>query len=387
MVEDGINNRLTLAHHRIVARALRSDPGLVDEARGVVDAWKAHSRDPPFVGSWESLLAGSTEALQQVMVADDVEAADLRRTSPFVLVSALILDHERVQKLWRIAAGHATRILPHTEYPKYTRHLKKLDENDRFQRFSRITTDDCIDRYVAGIGADEAIIGHYGADLELDGAIHVGLIERGDERYAEIGVSVLPAVRHHGIGYHLLHRAALWARNHGAVRLYIVCRAGNHEMIKLAHEHDIEVHRKSGEAEGVLVFQTGDAGSVSEELLENQIGEWDFAAKAHDTAFAFTAGASAAATPGSAPNSDQDFARSRLDKLAAHGRIDVLAAYLIVLRYALLMQSEVSPRIYRSHLAAVRSSLAAKLAPHPEAQTYIMGLPTDDIAPMRALAS
>lgn len=379
MVEDHLNKRLAHAHHRVVARALKNDPGLIDEARRVVDAWKAQSSDHPFVGAWEGLLTGSIQAMQWTMVANDAGAAALRCTSPFVLVPSLILDHERVGKLWRIATGHATRILTRAEFPKYAQHLKTLDEKNRFSRFLQITTNDSIDRYVAGIGADEVIIGHFNTALDLDAAIHVGLIERGGERCVEIGVSVLPEARHHGIGYHLLHRAALWARNHGAVRLYIVCQAGNYEMIKLAHEHDIEVHWESGEAEGVMVFQPGDVTSVAEELLENQIGDWDFAAKAHDTAFALTAGASA--EPAAA------FKQSRLDQLASYGRVDAVAAYLIVLRYALLMQSEVSPRVYRSHFAAVRDSLAPKLIPHSEAHTYIMGLAPADTTPVTAVAS
>jgi len=395
MADDRLNRRLALAHHRVVARVLAGAPGLLDEARGVVDAWKAQAPHQPFVGAWDRLLDRPPETLARVLVAGDAAAVELRRASPFVLVPSLILDHRRVGKLWRIAAGHATRILPPAEYPKYARHLKRLDDQDRFRRFWQIVGDDGIDRYVAaigaaigadiGAGAGAAVIGHYDADLELDGAIHVGLIERGGERYAEFGVSVLKEARHHGIGYHLLHRAALWARNHGAVRLHVVCQADNAEMIKLAHEHDIVVRRAASEMEGAMAFAPGDGDTVSEELLENQIGEWDYAAKAHDTAFAYAVGphvdgpgdglAGVAAAPATAT---PDFARGRLDKLAALGRVDVLSGYLIMLRYALLMHAEVSPRVYRYHLASLRDDLAPKLEPHPEAHAFIMGLPEGD---------
>lgn len=379
MADDRLNRRLALAHHRVVARVLAGAPGLLDEARGVVDAWKAQAPHQPFVGAWDRLLDRPPETLARVLVAGDAAAAELRRASPFVLVPSLILDHRRVGKLWRIAAGHATRILPPAEYPKYARHLKRLDDQDRFRRFWQIVGDDGIDRYVAQIGADigasvgAAVIGHYDADLELDGAIHVGLIDRGGERYAEFGVSVLKETRHHGIGYHLLHRAALWARNHGAVRLHVVCQADNAEMIKLAHEHNIVVRRAASEMEGAMAFAPGDGDTVSEELLENQIGEWDYAAKAHDTAFAYAVGG------GDAAAGAAEFARGRLDKLAALGRVDVLSGYLIMLRYALLMHAEVSPRVYRYHLAALRDDLAPKLEPHPEAHAFIMGLPEGDI--------
>lgn len=77
-----------------------------------------------------------------------------------------------------------------------------------------------------------------------------------------------------------------------------------------------------------------------------------------------------------------DFARGRLDKLAALGRVEVLSGYLIMLRYALLMHSEVSPRVYRYHLASLRDNLAPKLAPHPEAHAFIMGLPEGNARPV-----
>jgi GNAT superfamily N-acetyltransferase len=388
MAEDRLHSRLALAHHRVVTRVLAGAPGLIDEARAVVGAWKADAPHQPFVGQWESLLAEPPETLVRAMVAGDTEAAALRRASPFVLVPSLILDHQRVTKLWRVAAGHATRILPRSEYPKYARHLKKLGERDRFRRFWQNVGDGWIDRYVAAIGTGpgEAVIGHFAGNLELDGAIHVGLIDRLGERYGEFGVSVLPEARHHGIGYHLLHRATLWARNHGAIRLCVVCQGDNYEMIKLAREHDIEVRRATGEAEGAMAFQPGDADTVSQEILENQIGEWDYAAKAHDTAFAYAVGAPKEGATNGADGTEgaSRRAQSRLDKLAQLGRVDVLSGYLIMLRYALLMESPLSPAVYRYHLTALRGTLAPKLEPHPEAHAFIMGLPEGDRAPLVA---
>ena len=62
MIREAANKRINLTHHRVVARALRADPALIEEARGVVDAWSRGTPYPPlFVREWRRLLSSSAE--------------------------------------------------------------------------------------------------------------------------------------------------------------------------------------------------------------------------------------------------------------------------------------------------------------------------------------
>ena len=49
MHAERINDRMKLAHHRVVARALARDPALLDRAREVVSAWKRERPHASFV--------------------------------------------------------------------------------------------------------------------------------------------------------------------------------------------------------------------------------------------------------------------------------------------------------------------------------------------------
>jgi RimJ/RimL family protein N-acetyltransferase len=153
------------------------------------------------------------------------------------------------------------KLLTH-ERPLYADHLKRLPPLDRQYRFAhpRIS-DDSIDRYVAGIAADDLVLGAF-ADNQLIGAVHIAFA--GD--LAELGVSVDTRQRQRGLGEELFRRAIRWARNRRAERLYTLCQADNRAMMALATKAGMEIHRESGTAEAYLPLSPPDFLTMSDEV-------------------------------------------------------------------------------------------------------------------------
>jgi GNAT superfamily N-acetyltransferase len=371
MWREAASGRINLAHHRIVARALRRDARLLEEARGVIEAWFAGNAYPPsFAKEWRRLLSAPASVVGEEISRHTPEAERLRGSSPFALIPSRLLTREQVQRFWRMSAFYAIRVLQPSEYGDYAAHLKKLSKHDRVLRFCQPVTDRWIDRFVASIGqdAESIVLGHYDSELGLDGALDVALVERDDGRFAETGLSVLPEARHRGIGFHLLQRGLLWARNRGASRYYSLCTAGNQIMFKLARAYQMQVSFSDEGVEGIIAVNPLTLRSLSLEILEDQIAEWDYNLKAHRAAFSFVAGRAV-----SDRRSKTDLAR--LVQLAAVGQTDIIATYVIVFRYALI-RSGVSPEDHGAALAALRAKLEPLMARDPDLWTFARGLPT-----------
>lgn len=372
MVREAANRRINLAHHRIVARALKADPDVIDRARAVVDTWSRGTPHPPaFVKEWRQVLACPVEVVRREIVHHTPQADRLRGSSPFALIPSWFLTREQVRRFWRMVAFYAMRILQPSEYGDYAAHLKALDRKDRVLRFCGPMTDAWIDRFVETLSRDDeaVVIGHYDADLGLDGALHVALLDRDDGRVAETGLSVLPQARHRGIGYHLLERGLLWARNRGASRFYSLCTAGNRIMFKLARAYRMAIDfSEEGVVEGIIAIHPLTMGSLSLEILEDQIGEWDYNLKAHRAAFSLVTGRDWAKPAGLTD-------LERLIELAAVGGIEVITTYIIVFRYA-LVHSGIGAEDHTGYLAGLRARLEPLMARDPDLWAFAKGLPS-----------
>jgi hypothetical protein len=136
VIREAANRRINLTHHRVVARALRADPALIEEARRVVDAWSRGTPHPPlFVREWRRLLSSSADVVGREIVHHAPDAERLRGSSPFALTPSRLLTRDQVRRLWRMSAFHAMRLLQPSEYADYGAHLRKLDKRDRTLRF------------------------------------------------------------------------------------------------------------------------------------------------------------------------------------------------------------------------------------------------------------
>lgn len=96
-----VNDRAKLLYHRLVARRLRRDPGLVLRARDVIADSSFRAVE---AAAWHSLLSGSLPALMRVLTGRSAEATRLRLNSPFPFVDELKIEKEELRRrLWRAA--------------------------------------------------------------------------------------------------------------------------------------------------------------------------------------------------------------------------------------------------------------------------------------------
>jgi hypothetical protein len=105
------NDRAKLIMHRMVARRLKTEPELVDQARHVLDRWKAPGERirPCDIEEWEALLRLPVEQLRTEIVRRTHDADRLRSSSPFSLVPGLMPENYELRKrIWRIAKKGST---------------------------------------------------------------------------------------------------------------------------------------------------------------------------------------------------------------------------------------------------------------------------------------
>ncbi len=150
-----------------------------------------------------------------------------------------------------------------------TRHLLRLQDDDRRLRFGRHMRDDTLREYVDGINFErDRVFGVQDADLNLIGFAHLALDPA--TRVAELGVSVDPAARGKGYGFALLERVVLHASNHGYRVLFMYCLAENGIMMHLARKAGLTVVVEAGEADARLALDRVSAGGVLREAIADQ---------------------------------------------------------------------------------------------------------------------
>ena len=99
-----INDRAKLLYHRLVARRLRRDSGLVARVRDVVGKPPFAAAASPWTDDWRLLLDAPLSQLLGVLVERSSYATRLRVNSPFPFVSELKIANEELRRrLWRVA--------------------------------------------------------------------------------------------------------------------------------------------------------------------------------------------------------------------------------------------------------------------------------------------
>ena len=170
------------------------------------------------------------------------------------------------------------RELSRLEQPALERHFLALGSEDRRLRFGIGINDFAVRIYVKGIDFEhDAVFGVLDDELHLIGAAHLG---RG-EGHAELGVSVLPGHRGHGIGGALLARAHMHARNWGVRALFMHCLTENAAMMHLARKQDMDIVAEAGEADAWLSLPPADASSYMGAVFQQRVALFDSALKTH----------------------------------------------------------------------------------------------------------
>lgn len=97
-----VNDRAKLMIHRLVARRMASDPGLVERARAALSRAPAVGEPYEHIAEWEDLLARDASELRRIVCARSDRMDRLRASSPFAPVAG-VEDPELRRRIWRKA--------------------------------------------------------------------------------------------------------------------------------------------------------------------------------------------------------------------------------------------------------------------------------------------
>ena len=161
------------------------------------------------------------------------------------------------------------------------RHLLALDAQDRYLRFGYVASDEQIGKYVETLNFDnDAVYGIYNRRLQLVAVAHVAFAKGyGYAMCAEFGVSVLPEGRRRGYGVRLFLRAAMHATNEGVRMMFIHALSENTPMLRIAKKAGAVVEHDGPETEAYLSLPRSSLDSRITELIEDRVGQTDYALK------------------------------------------------------------------------------------------------------------
>lgn len=161
-------------------------------------------------------------------------------------------------------------------------HLLALETEDRRLRFSYPLGDAGIAKYVDKIDfQSDDLFGIFGVDDILVGLIHLCYLkpENGEPDDtpvgAEVGLSLRPEARGHGLGTLLFKRALRRARNHNIARLFIYTLQENDAMLAIARKLDMKVSTEGGQCEAHLVVKPATTYSAVTEFVDENLAEVD----------------------------------------------------------------------------------------------------------------
>lgn len=155
-------------------------------------------------------------------------------------------------------------------------HFLALEPESLRLRFGHRPSAEWLEGYVARLDFDrDALFGAFDDQLRLVGVAHLAVMDD----MAEIGVSVLPDQRGHGMGQALFNRAADHARNKAVTTLFTHCLAENGAMMAIARKNGMAVVRDAGEAEAYLTLPPPDPASITQEMLSTRWALFDFVLK------------------------------------------------------------------------------------------------------------
>jgi hypothetical protein len=95
---EDINDRAKLMAHRLLARRLASDPGIIDRARNILAQQRAQGRCYSFLDEWDNLLDLGPESLRRIITQRSEKMARLRISSPLGIASGLFTHDEALRR-------------------------------------------------------------------------------------------------------------------------------------------------------------------------------------------------------------------------------------------------------------------------------------------------
>ena len=146
-------------------------------------------------------------------------------------------------------------------------HFLALGPEDRRLRFGAPLPDDSLSQMVEAISFErDELFAVADNDMRLLGVVHVAI----GSGPAELGLSVLPEARGHGMGNALFTRAVMHLRNRGAKEVFVHCLSENTTMMHLAHKHGMRIEYAGSESDAFLRLPEASTESMLTEWLHDK---------------------------------------------------------------------------------------------------------------------
>lgn len=157
-------------------------------------------------------------------------------------------------------------------------HFDALSDSDAYLRFGNTLNADARHAYVDRINFErDSVFGAYADDLTLLGVAHLACLSGA----AELGISVLPGFRSHGIGTALFNRAAMRARNLQIVELFMNCLAHNGAIMHIARKAGMRIMIDDDTADAYLELPPGNPLTIGQDMAEQGLARFDWVLKAN----------------------------------------------------------------------------------------------------------
>ena len=160
--------------------------------------------------------------------------------------------------------------------PELKAHFDALDSADTHLRFGNCLSRAAKHQYVERIDfLRDNVFGVYADDLTLLGVAHLARFSGA----AELGLSVLPAYRSHGIGSALFDRGVTRARNLQVVELFMHCLAHNNAIMHIARKAGMKIVLDDGDADAYLELPAGNMSTHVQDAAAQGLAHFDFAVR------------------------------------------------------------------------------------------------------------
>lgn len=169
-----------------------------------------------------------------------------------------------------------------THIPQLNAHFDALDPGDTHLRFGNNLSRVAKHLYVESIDfTRDSVFGVYADDLTLLGVAHLASFSGA----AELGLSVLPAYRSHGVGSALFDRGVTRARNLQVVELFMHCIAHNNAIMHIARKAGMKIVIEDGDADAYLELPADDIFTHGftqvQDIAAQGLAQFDLAVKEH----------------------------------------------------------------------------------------------------------